>query len=232
MNTKPFWIAIEGGDGVGKTTAAENVTALLNQGGSIKADWIPACGAGSGLGSDIRQVLKTNGLPSFTEECLFAAILPLMLKHININASNGIATVTDRSHVSSIVYSTIAKGNPQGWRYLYDEAVSNRVPDIIFYLYCDDLNEQIDRATRSKRIDSIDRYDEAGREFYNLVNAGFKLVLGESRYKDITIPICVDSMQPDDLAKLIVNLINTRRYFHSTLQLKNESLRQEATAER
>ena len=96
------------------------------------------------------------------------------------------------------------------------------MPDIIFHLYCNDLDEQIYRATKCKRIDSIDRYDDAGKEFYKLVNAGFNLVLGERSYKDITIPIAVDNVQPDELAKYIVNLINNRQCFDSTLHLKND----------
>lgn len=204
-----MWIAIEGGDGVGKTTAAKNICTILNNDAIVDADWIPACG-GSTLGNEIREILKTDNLPAFTEECLFAAVLSLMLTHIDNNEAAGITTITDRSHVSSLVYSTIAKGNPKGWQYLYNEAVQHRVPDIIFHLFSNDLDEQIRRATKDKRQDSIDRYDNAGVEFYKKVNQGFCDILAERQYLPVTIPIQIDGKHPGDLATFMAELIKIR----------------------
>lgn len=210
---KPLWIAIEGGDGVGKTTLAQNLTKKYNNPFLTtynKTEWIPACG-GEGCGYDIRQILKKDGLPAFTEECLFAAVLGLMNKQILENAKNGITTITDRSHVSSIVYSTIAKGNPTSWGTLYDTAVDNRVPDIIIHLYSNILKTQQYRATKDKRDDAIDRYDSAGTDFFLRVNYGFDKILGSDKYIHNTIRVCVDGKSIDELTQHVLDLINARR---------------------
>ncbi len=205
-----MWIAIEGGDGVGKTTLAQNLTDILGL-GLGRVEWIPACG-GAGLGSDIRQILKNDNLPAFTEECLFAAVLGLMAQQIKENELNGITTITDRSHVSSIVYSTIGKQNPIGWRTIYDAAVDFRMPDVIIHLYSNDLDEQIRRATKDVRVDAIARYDSAGREFYEKINNGFVRILSEPAYKDVAIRVCVDGKDAFELAEYVANLVKCRRY--------------------
>ena len=211
---KPIWIAIEGGDGVGKTTLAQGLTDIYNNRFHAtfhRTEWIPACG-GLGLGTEIRQILKQDGLPAFTEECLFAAVLGLMNKKILENSENGITTITDRSHVSSIVYSTIGKGNPAGWTDLYNIAVDHRIPNIIIHLYSNDLEEQMYRATKDKRVDAIERYDSAGRNFFQKINHGFNVILGSDRYVDNTIRVCVDNHSQKELAQHVIDLINVRRY--------------------
>ena len=137
--------------------------------------------------------------------------LGLMDQKIRDNADNGITTITDRSHVSSIVYSTIAKGNPASWRNIYNEAVGNRVPDIIVHLTLA-LGEQMTRAAGGLRVDAIERYDNAGAAFHKKVNDGFVSVLAEPKYSPITINVAVDSYDEKDLAIHVANLIKVRRY--------------------
>ena len=128
-------IAIEGGEGAGKTTQAERLTRRLNEAGN------PAImtrePGGTPLGNHLRNYLKGQGpIGLKAETLLFIAARAQSVEQTIIPALNsGISVVSDRHQASTAAYQGAARrGNIQFIHQLNAYATGGLEPDLTILL--------------------------------------------------------------------------------------------------
>ena len=208
---KGYFITLEGPDGSGKTTVADELTNRLSQKG-IEVVHTREPG-GIEISESIRNIIldpKNTSMDGKTEALLYAASRRQhLVEKVFPAVKQGKIVICERFLDSSLAYQGYGRGLG------IDEvlninlfAIDNTYPDMTIYL---DVDEQVGLARLQDRAFK-DRLDQESIDFHHKVKQGYDEVL--KRFKDrITI---VDASRDvntviDDCENHILNLINGSR---------------------
>lgn len=160
------WIALEGGEGCGKSTQSRLLADVL---GAV----LTREPGGTSVGRSIRRLLldpATEGLAARTETLLMAADRAQHVDEVVAPAlAAGRHVVSDRSAWSSLAYQGHARGlGIDEVRRICDWATSGRWPDLALLI-------DVPLATSSGRLGpDLDRMEAAGERFHAAVAEGFR----------------------------------------------------------
>jgi len=169
------WIALEGGEGSGKSTQARRLA------GALDAVLTREPG-GTDVGARIREVLldpAVGALDPRAEALLMAADRAEHVAHVVRPAlERGRVVVSDRSAWSSLAYQGYGRGLDRGeLRRLSDWAMGGRWPDLAVLI---DVPAEVARERLEAAGRPADRLESAGAAFHARVREGFRALAAES----------------------------------------------------
>jgi len=198
--TRGLFIAIEGGEGAGKSTQtrllAEHLTA---RGFEVVITREPG---GTATAEKIRKLLldpDVTDMPDHTEALLFAAARADHAHNLIRPAlERGAVVICDRYIDSSVAYQGVARGLGADYiRSLSEWATSGLIPDFTIY-----LNVPLEESAH--RMDGTDRMEIQSRDFHRAVHQAFSDIASSSTYPNIQI----DGTQPKhEIAQQIVTAL-------------------------
>jgi dTMP kinase len=165
---KGFYLAIEGGEGAGKSTVASALAGRLSAEG--KEVLVVREPGGTDLGEEIRRLLlHADSMTPWAEALLFAAQRSqLATEVISPALSAGKMVISDRSYYSSLAYQGGGRGlNMEQLRSINEVALEGVVPDLVVVLAVE-VSVGLSRQTHPDRIGNDDR------EFANNVLASYR----------------------------------------------------------
>ena len=169
------WIALEGGEGSGKSTQARRLADAL---GAV----LTREPGGTDVGARIREVLLDPSVPTLdprAEALLMAADRAEHVAHVVRPAlERGRVVVSDRSAWSSLAYQGYGRGLDRGeLRRLSDWAMGGRWPDLAVLI---DVPAEVARERLEAAGRPADRLESAGAAFHARVREGFRALAAES----------------------------------------------------
>lgn len=173
------YIALEGGDGSGKTTVAEALARRLRERGDDVV--VVREPGGTPLGEAVRElVLDTQILDDWAEAFLFAAQrTELARRVIGPALAEGTWVISDRSYYSSIAYQGRARGlGEEAVREINEIGLGKVLPDHVFVL---DVSPDT-ALPRQHRADRIGReglrfQEEVRKSYLGLAEQDEKVIL-------------------------------------------------------
>jgi dTMP kinase len=198
---KPKFIAIEGGEGSGKTSLILLLKDVFDNphfpfittrepGGSPYAEVI--------RNTALKDPLAGGALPE-TMLCLMFASRYDHVKNTVVPAlESGISVITDRFDASSYAYNVSAQsGGSLAEVFWHMHRRLIRVPDL--YIYIDVTSEEGLRRAHSRNQSLLDgnHFDDREVDFHNLVRAGYRQFFKEKSIRSIII----DGNKPFDQVK-------------------------------
>ena len=162
------YIALEGGDGSGKTTLSAALAARLGAAGDEVVEVREP--GGTPLGEQIRQLLLDSGhVDPWAEVLLFAAQRAQLAREIVKPAlDRGAWVVSDRTYYSSIAYQGAARGLGEDLvREIIEAALEGVEPGFVFVI-------EVDPGTALARQDRPDRIGSESLEFQEAVRTGYR----------------------------------------------------------
>lgn len=177
-------IALEGGDGVGKSTQQRLLVAHLEQAGhEVVATRQPG---GTALGTKIREILldpDSGDIPPRAEALLYAADkADHVASVIEPALARGAVVVTDRYVDSMLAYQGLGRSLAiDELEELARWAVGERYPDLTVLLDMDP-----DEAVGTKQ--NHDRLEAAGAEFHRRVRQSFLTMARDEPHRYLVLP--------------------------------------------
>lgn len=162
------YIAIEGGDGSGKSTVAAELQSRLQERGD-QTLMVREPGS-TALGEEIREILlHGTEMTAWAEALLFAAQrAQLAAEVVGPALAEGVWVISDRTYFSSIAYQGGARGlGPDVVRRVNEAGLNGVVPDLVFIL-------DIDVSSALSRQDRPDRIGSEQAEFHEKVRATYR----------------------------------------------------------
>ena len=201
-----FLIAIEGGEGAGKTTQVALLVKKLKRAGH-EAVGIREPG-GDKIAEQIRAVVLNRAnteIVDTTETLLFmAARAQIYAKQVLPALQAGKVVVMDRSRDSSVVYQGIVRG--QGAKLiekLNDIATQDTRPDLKIF-----LDVPVNSAFSRLEEKDIQRFEDLGKKFHRQVYQDYlQLVAQDQERKWVVVN---GDLPQDEVSKLIWNLVAER----------------------
>jgi dTMP kinase len=197
-----FYLALEGGEGAGKTTVVRLLEeALRERGESVVTVREPGSTA---LGDEIRRlVLHWQEMAPWAEAMLFAAQrAQLVAEVVGPALARGDFVITDRSLYSSLAYQGGARGLGLDLvRQVNELAVGGLVPDLVVVLAVDPTTGR----SRQAQPDRIGSKDEA---FLQEVGDAYATL---SQQEPERVVILVVEDDPARVAARIIDLVDGRR---------------------
>jgi dTMP kinase len=162
---RPVLVALEGGEGAGKSTQAARLAARLDA-------VLTREPGGTAVGEAVRRLLLDpggDGLDARTEALLFAADRAVHVARVIQPAlASGRSVVTDRYVESSLAYQALGRGLPlEEVRALSAFATGERRADAVVVL---DVDPSVGAARRGRAPDRMEAEDLA---FHERVRSGF-----------------------------------------------------------
>ena len=197
-----FYLAIEGGEGAGKTTVGNLLSEALTERGE---DVVKVREPGSTqLGTEIRRLLlHGEAMTPWAEAMLYAAQRAQLVHEVVAPAlSRGSFVISDRSLYSSLAYQGWARGlGIADVRIVNELAVGGALPDLVVVL-------MIDTETGLSRQSDPDRIGGEAAEFHQRVLDGYRtLALAESHRVKL-----IDVMdRPETVAEQVLKLVDDAR---------------------
>lgn len=189
------FLALEGGDGAGKSTQAGLLVERLRaRGHTVLRTHEPG---GTPVGSTIRQVLLHGGhVAARAEALLFAADRGQHVETLVRPAlREGSVVVTDRYLDSSVAYQGVARGlDREDVRALSAWATDGLLPHLTVLL---DVDAPTGRSRREGTHDRLEREDDA---FHDAVRGAFLALAAESPRRYLVLDAAQD---PGHLADLV-----------------------------
>ncbi len=197
-----MYIALEGGDGAGKTTVAARLVEMLEaRGDTVVAVREPG---GTSLGEEIRRLLlHSSEMTPWAEALLFAAQRSqLAVEVIGPALDRGEVVVSDRSYYSSLAYQGGGRSLDMGTvRLINEAALEGVVPDLVAVLI-------IDPAAALARQSDPDRIGRQGNAFQQAVAQAYRDLAAAEPQRVTLIEI---GDEPEVVARAIFDLIEARR---------------------
>ena len=194
--TEGFFIAIEGGEGAGKSTHAKRLAAHLQSlGHQVLVTREPG---GTPTAERIRAILldhEITDMPDHTEALLFAASRGDHARNkIKPALDGGAIVICDRYIDSSVAYQGAARGlGVERIRQLSEWATGDLLPDFTIYM-------DVPVEAGNDRMDGIDRMEIQSREFHKAVHQAFRDIAATSQRPHVV----VDATLPkDDVEEII-----------------------------
>lgn len=198
-----FLVALEGGDGAGKSTQLDLLVRRLGSTGrEVVATREPG---GTPVGAAIREVLlHGDDVAPRAEALLFAADRAHHVGTVVAPAlERGAVVVTDRFMDSSIAYQSVARGlEAEDVRSLSLWATGGLLPHLTVVL---DVAPGIGRARRRDRADRLEAEDEA---FHQRVRQGFRDLAAAAPARYLVVDGAAD---PRDVHHTIVDRLHRMR---------------------
>lgn len=195
MNTGLF-IAIEGGEGAGKSTHSKRLAQYLESiGHEVVLTREPG---GTPTAEKIRKILldpEITDMPDHTEALLFAASRADHTANLIRPAlARGATVICDRYFDSSVAYQGYSRGlGAEKIRDLSLWATDNLIPDFTIYL-------DVPAEAALKRMDGTDRMEIQSRDFHEAVHQAFREIAAASKFPNVLI----DATAPkDDVAAAV-----------------------------
>jgi len=161
------YIALEGGDGSGKTTVSAALAIRLHSLGHEVIEVREP--GGTDLGEVVRELLlDREHVDPWAEVLLFAAQRAQLAREVVAPAlERGVWVISDRTYYSSIAYQGRARRMGEDRvREINEIGLDGVVPDHVFVL-------DVDPSTALDRQDSPDRIGKEGVEFQEAVRAAY-----------------------------------------------------------
>ena len=197
---KGFYIALEGGEGTGKSTQVSRLANALNAVAVREPGGTPT-------GLVLRGVMadpKNTSITPLTEALLMAADRHQLMKEVvEPTLAAGHHVVSDRSVYSSLAYQGYGRGlDLEHLRSINDWALEGNWPDIVVLINVDseETQERIGHRT-------LDRFERSGAEFFLRVDDGFRALAAAEPNRWVVID---GSGTPDEVHLLILNAVNAR----------------------
>lgn len=165
-----FFIAMEGGEGAGKSTHSKRLAAHLESlGYEVLLTREPG---GTPTAEKIRNILldpQIADMPDQTEALLFAAARGDHAQNkIKPALDRGAVVICDRYIDSSVAYQGIARGlGADQVRNLSVWATESLIPDFTIYM-------DVPAEDGEQRMDGIDRMEIQSRDFHHAVHQAFR----------------------------------------------------------
>jgi dTMP kinase len=197
-----FYLAIEGGEGAGKTTVGTLLSqALTERGEEVVSVREPGS---TELGKEVRRLLlHWQDMTPWAEALLYAAQrAQVVAETVNPALARGSFVISDRSLYSSLAYQGSARGLGIGpVRTVNELAVGGLLPDLVVVL-------MVDTATGLSRQGDPDRIGGETHDFHQQVLDGYRTLASvePDRVKLIEV---VD--KPEVVAEQILKLIDDAR---------------------
>jgi dTMP kinase len=218
MTIRGKWIAIEGGDGSGKSTQVALLASRLAWLGFHT--WVSKAPGGTPVGKELRSRLveAAGTMDALTEEAIHAADLALLRVEIERRLAEGQWVITDRSHYSSYAYSTHGKQNPVEWEQLFRAAMAGLEPDVLVHLDID-VAEGRRRANAARgNADAITTYDEADLDFYRRIRDYYVYDMKPASGVPV-VWVSVDGLDPEAVTReILIGLLTRRSVIASLLE--------------
>lgn len=183
-----IWIAVEGIDGAGKTSAIQTIQQVF-------ADFnmptrIFREPGGTSLGEMIRAILKSDDvsmLPIAEVLLLYAARVQLLEENIFPALKDGIHVILDRHELSTYAYQSGGKGiDANQIRQIAKCCMPNKKPDLTFFLA---VKPEV-ALKRVKDRGNLDHYEQQGLEFFQKIALSYEIYTSE--YPNV---VCIDANQ-------------------------------------
>ena len=185
-----LFIAIEGGEGAGKSTHSKLLAAYLESlGQEVVLTREPG---GTPTAEKIRSILldpEITDMPDQTEALLFAASRADHAANLIRPAlERGATVICDRYFDSSVAYQGYSRGlGAEKVRDLSLWATGNLIPDFTIYL-------DVPAEAGEQRMDGTDRMEIQSRDFHEAVHQAFRDIAATSPYPNVVI----DATAPKD----------------------------------
>ena len=197
-----FYLAIEGGEGAGKTTVGTLLSqALTGRGEQVVSVREPGS---TDLGQEVRRlVLHWQHMTPWAEAMLYAAQRAQVVAEMVAPAlARGSFVISDRSLYSSLAYQGAARGlGIKPVRLVNELAVGGLLPDLVVVL-------MLDTATGLSRQGDPDRIGGETDDFHRNVLDGYR-TLAAAEPDRVRLIEVVD--QPATVAEQILKLIDDAR---------------------
>ena len=194
------YLALEGGDGTGKSTVAEGLVSRLEAVGH-EVVMVREPG-GTELGEVVRGlVLDSKSVAPWAEVMLFAAQRAQLAEEVIRPAmARGAWVVSDRTYYSSIAYQGRGRGLGEDLvRQINETALHGTVPDRIFVL-------DVDPALALERQHRPDRIGREGVDFQGAVRDAFRNL---ARIEPDRVVLLDGMRSVDDLISTILGSIES-----------------------
>ncbi len=191
-----FFIAMEGGEGAGKSTHAKRLAQFLeSQGYEVVLTREPG---GTPTAEKIRAILldpDIKDMPDQTEALLFAAARGDHAHNkIKPALDRGAVVICDRYIESSVAYQGVARGlGADQIRELSEWATEQLLPDFTIYM-------DVPAEDSEQRMEGTDRMEIQSREFHYAVHQAFRDTSAQSSKPNVLI----DATQPKDEVELAI----------------------------
>jgi len=185
-----FFIAIEGGEGAGKSTHSKRLAQYLESiGHEVVLTREPG---GTPTAEKIRNILldpEIVDMPDHTEALLFAASRADHAANLIRPAlERGATVICDRYFDSSVAYQGYSRGlGADKIRELSLWATDNLIPDFTIYL-------DVPAEAAQQRMDGTDRMEIQSRDFHEAVHQAFRDIAVSSKFPNVLI----DATAPKD----------------------------------
>lgn len=192
------YVALEGGDGSGKSTVARALAERLEAAGEEVV--IVREPGGTPLGEAIRDLLlESETLDDWAEVFLFAAQRAELARAVIDPAlSTGKWVVSDRTYYSSIAYQGRARGLGESEvRGINEQGLGGTIPDHVFVL-------DVDPGAALARQHREDRIGKEGVEFQERVRQSYREL---ARREPGRVTLLSGSMPVDELVDQILEVV-------------------------
>lgn len=192
------YIALEGGDGSGKSTVGGALATRLEQRGETVVQVREP--GGTPLGEVVRGLLlDSESLDDWAEVFLFAAQRAELVRDVVGPAlADGLWVISDRTYYSSIAYQGRGRGLGEGEvRAINERGLDGVVPDYVFIL-------DVDPATALARQHNPDRIGSEGVEFQQRVRNAY---LGLAEEEPGKVFVIDGSLPVDSIVDLIIEVV-------------------------
>ncbi|MEX0667687.1 MAG: dTMP kinase [Acidimicrobiia bacterium] len=197
-----FYLAIEGGEGAGKTTVGTLLSrALTERGEHVVSVREPGS---TDLGMEVRRLLlHWQDMTPWAEAMLYAAQRAQVVAEVVVPAlTRGSFVISDRSLYSSLAYQGAARGLGIGpVRMVNEWAVGGLLPDLVVVL-------MVDTATGLSRQGDPDRIGGETDAFHRGVLDGYR-TLASAEPDRVRLIEVMD--RPETVAEQILKLIDDAR---------------------
>lgn len=168
-------IALEGIDGCGKTTLAQNLSISLKEKKyNVLLTREPG---GSSLGQQLRNIVQSQKEPlcAKAEYLLFAADRAHHFHDVIIPAlTNNSIVISDRLADSSLAYQGYGRGLDISLINTVNKWAMNTIePDIVFYIR---INTQTALSRMKKRLEPTTRFEQETLDFWQKVITGYETI--------------------------------------------------------
>ncbi|MGL4361821.1 MAG: dTMP kinase [Cellulosilyticaceae bacterium] len=174
--SKGLFIALEGGEATGKSTTAKVLKERLEKlGYEVVVTREPG---GIPSAENIRNAIMDYEVDAKTELLLYlAARREHLVNKVIPSIEKGKIVITDRFHISTIVYQGYARRLGEDTVRRLNEFVCDVYPDLNIII---DLPVEIS-TKRKQEVEDINRLDLEGKAFHEMVEKGYRQVYKEKK---------------------------------------------------